>query len=113
MAHTIPRALYPAAAVLADIVCQRRAEALRIVQRAALDEVGDWVKLHRSGLAAQARGLERDGAAAGEQVEHARRSAAIRCEYMLPSFSDGCITRPPGAESSKEVRGTVLLGSPV
>src|SRR5581483_3868231 len=52
-------------------------ELLRIFERALEDEPGDRVDVDRGDFASQAHRFERDRAAAGERVEHARGASAV------------------------------------
>ena len=103
MANTPPRSVDPATAALADVFCEARAEALWVLKRAALYDMGDWVELHCSRLAAEPRRFKRDRAATGEQIEHTRRVAPIGGEHEGPRFGDDAVGGAPAAERSKEL----------
>src|SRR5262249_35842116 len=62
--------------------------ALRILQDALLDEMGDRVKVHGSRVAAEPKRLEWDCAAAGETVEYLRRAVRIRVSEELAKRVD-------------------------
>ena len=57
---------------------------LRVLQRALENEPGDRVDVHRRGLTPQPHRLQRNRPAAGERVEHPRRTTAVSLLYLLP-----------------------------
>ena len=102
VADARPCALDPAAAVLADVVRERGAEALGVLEHALLDQVRDGVELDAGGLAAEPQRLERDRAAAGELVEHLRRDAAVGVEDALAGLGDDAVGGAPLAQGGEE-----------
>ena len=67
-------------AVAQDEIRQRASlsgELLRIFERALEDEPGDRVDIDRRDFASKAHRFERDRAAAGERIEHARDASAV------------------------------------
>src|SRR5438132_11698936 len=71
-------------------------ELLRIFERAFQDEPGDGVDVDCSDFTSEAHRFERDRAAAGERIEHARRASSISlADFIAKELQIGARFAPP------------------
>ncbi len=73
---------------------------VRVIQRTSKNEPGYRVQVRGEGLASQPHRLQRDGAASGEGIQHARRTAVKRLANLLAEVIYLREVLPPPAKDS-------------
>src|SRR5262249_22814848 len=102
IADLFPRPLDEPLSPTTDIVGERRPEALRVVERAKLDDVRDRIELKRRRFTAKACCLEWDRATTREHVEHLRGFVTVGLSDLFSRLDDRGSRSAPCAEAREE-----------